>query len=618
MIVDIINNIFEFLPEYTILAATIFSKMGSGTQSGKLLFKGICSDTNISISEDAQSIRICDTTTPTAVIDIENQRIIIGDSVSGITGSIFFANPTWNSIAATSSHKGLIFGQSGTNNDTCSLIIGGQCSCAECDTCTTMLGGYYNISRCNTSNSTIIASCNSIMECSDGAAILSSAYITSNCTPNHSIISSRSSYIYNTILNQSCANSIISSKESKIIDSRNVVAIGSGGTLCNQKHTAAISGSSQNLTPDGCYNTIIGSSTGFNNSSKNVTIIGYDSFANDTSFSSVIGSWKSNICGGTSSSILGSYCSSISCSSYSSIIGGYSAAIQISYNSSIISTLNPYALYNPGAPRILYSKNSSIISTKNQGYIKYSDYSSIVSSKYGCIETSKFSFMNGTCGSIILDSCSIVLMSKCFSYSFESKHSLIIGNYLNRLKCSIGSGIIGQDNNYILAVCTPVPNSGNFILGANDSIQYSGFKIFEKNSCDTFLCNNFINGSCNSISRSINSGILASYKTLFGCKSVNSVIMGSIDSRIISSTNSVIIGSVGVTMSNSKNSAIVASPRGKFLCNASETTRTGHLWIQASASIFISGTAYPGIECAFTGATISSISVCNGFIIGLT
>ena len=57
IIVDVINSIFDILPQLILATspACVFAGMGSGSQSGKLTFKKIYSGEGIQIVEDSSS-----------------------------------------------------------------------------------------------------------------------------------------------------------------------------------------------------------------------------------------------------------------------------------------------------------------------------------------------------------------------------------------------------------------------------------------------------------------------------------------------------------------------------------------------------------------------------------
>ena len=58
IVLDILHNIFEILPELILGAGPfcVFKGMGTGKDSGKLLFKRIYTDTGVSITENATNL----------------------------------------------------------------------------------------------------------------------------------------------------------------------------------------------------------------------------------------------------------------------------------------------------------------------------------------------------------------------------------------------------------------------------------------------------------------------------------------------------------------------------------------------------------------------------------
>jgi len=630
IIVEIFNQIVSFLPESVILAATIFSKMGTGTQSGKLLFKGICSDTNISISEDATSVKICDTTT-SGTTAIATNRIVIGHPTTGITGSEFFVNSTWNSVSPTNSAVGMILSNVepatyGLYNMSCSVIIGGRDNCNSQSSCATIIGGQKNHIKGLTKGS-IFGGYGNLL-CVDGGVILGGyktcMYFANTQsyarTPSNLIISSNQVCLISPIESNSIiagmSSSMCKTKLSSSISSRNFNSY----AAC---HTTDISGykneiCSPSITSYTRHNTTIASTGNKIKEGSNFTthIATKDSCSCESQFSAIIGGYRHSILSSSSSSIFSGYYNSIKNSCYSSIIGSCYGSIYKSKYSTIISS----AGYNNSQKNYIFdSKNSSIIfNTKSsRSLIKSSKFSTIMSSQYGRILNSAFSFLSSCQYSSnydIDDSQGIFMIRDTYSSVCKSDYSMmIVDGYQNKIFCNRGSGLIATKKSLIYSINNNTSyGKNNFILGA-----YKSWICEDNPSGSSLSCNNFVNGYGVTIFNSKGSNIVGSCQVCITNSAYSSVI-GSKDSTIVSSTSSVIIGAISATISGSINSIIVATQPGKTIYDSSNTTRTGHLKIIGSASVFSNGSASFGISTTFTSGSITSITVCNGFIMQLS
>ena len=88
IIIDIINSIFDILPQLILATspAYVFAGMGSGSQSGKLTFKKIFSGEGVNIVQDENSLMF-QVTGGSNAIGIDSCKVVMGDTSTGITGS---------------------------------------------------------------------------------------------------------------------------------------------------------------------------------------------------------------------------------------------------------------------------------------------------------------------------------------------------------------------------------------------------------------------------------------------------------------------------------------------------------------------------------------------------
>jgi hypothetical protein len=647
ILVDIFNFINSILPESTILAATIFSGMGSGTQSGKLLFKGLCSDTNISISQDSTSVKICDTSSP-VIIAVDDAKVAIGDVYGNLTASIFSVNTTWESISKPDTYKGLILSNVPPQsyyfyNSWCSLIVAGRKSTAKGKfSGSTIIGGYDN--TLNSQNSSIIGGVNngilsrsSTILGSCGSVICNGPFIqpSPQDIPDSTIVSSIQSVICNSVRN----NSIIGSNLSCQINSKGTSIVSSCYSLlgyvsksieCSVSYSADISGFKNTICAkmnksksSDAYNSIISSNKSYTCGIKNSTIISnHKSCICDSELSTIISGQCNDIRSATSSSILGGYYNKIFSSKYSSIFGGCHNSVDKSNYSSIFTSKSSYPY-----PNLIYDSCNSSIMASEKSKICNSCFSTILSSCYGHINNSKFStlYTRTVPPTPNIDkSCNVFLVSINYSCICDSDNSMmIVTDSQNYIKKSTGAAIIGSQKNIIITEIGPIigkqPPGEN--RGENNIIHGSYKSWICEYTCGVHVsCNNLVSAAIGgTVCASANSGVIGSYQARVGPSSKNSLIVGSGNYSCMSgSTNSVIIGSLGVTMSGSINSAIVAGIQGKTtLYNSVNTTRTSHIQINGSASIFNSGIACFTANCTFTCNTVACIVVCHGFIVRL-
>ena len=131
IVLDILNNIFEILPELILGAGPfcVFKGMGTGKDSGKLLFKRIYTDTGLTITENATNLdfSVSGGGPPPDPIDICEVAFGTG---TGITSSVVYVDDTINrcallGISNISTYKSYNNNFSAVSNDTGTLIIGG-------------------------------------------------------------------------------------------------------------------------------------------------------------------------------------------------------------------------------------------------------------------------------------------------------------------------------------------------------------------------------------------------------------------------------------------------------------------------------------------------------------
>ena len=609
IIVDVINSIFDILPQLILATspACVFAGMGSGSQSGKLTFKKIFSGEGIDITQDETSLMF-KVTGGSKAIGIDSCEIVIGNSTTGITGS--------NNIKVCEAYKAItgVAIISGTFSPTAyalcnevqsSLIIGGRTNHINYYSYySNIIGGTINSICASTGYKyygTILGGrCNKI------------------CEGSGSIITSQSSKIYSACI----SNSIISGIKNCICPSTNANYTSIIGGCCNSigdgRYSSAINSFGSTITNN--FNASINSigSTKMD-SFMFVDIGGYcnvSQFNLSRSLSTISSKFSNNLKCSNDISIISS------CSSYtvlgtgSSVISSDCTCIYGSYGSIISSCVSKICSGGPS-----HSRFNSIISSY-KGEIRNSCGSSIISSGGATVSCSVSStILSSNCGVIYKSNGSILsnisgfynrrgIYNSTFSAAFfrqcscinNSVNSVIISGVNNEMKCSINGASIGL---YNLKQSGSKPSFRNVILSFDTAC------ITSEGATSS---DNFISGCYSSVLDTFRSSIISSTCTSL-IESRDSSIIGSYFSCIMGSTSSVIIGSRCTKIENSRNSAIIAGWPGSCLSGCCETTRTAHLNIHGS--VIMNSTSAVGY-CSWPASPISSITVCNGIITAIS
>ena len=136
IVLDILNNIFEILPELILGAGPfcVFKGMGTGKDSGKLLFKRIYTDSGVTITENATNLDIKASGGVAGDQSIRSNEIAFGCG-AGITSSAFslcvcpdlgYRSISEIAMIGSGTQSTNKYGQLTANDE--NLIIGGNCN----------------------------------------------------------------------------------------------------------------------------------------------------------------------------------------------------------------------------------------------------------------------------------------------------------------------------------------------------------------------------------------------------------------------------------------------------------------------------------------------------------
>lgn len=272
MITDIVNIFFDLLPELILGAGPfcVFKGMGTDKDSGKLLFKKIYSDGELTITEDSTSLDL--TAVGGALSAIDTCEIAFGNaSGDGLTSSTFKVCSSSETIFGISVLGGInnCKNCSGVSANETSMIVGGgkNCICSKVSN-SVIASGYKNYLLTSYSDaqvkipvcsSAVIGGSSNFIQSHLGQADITSLYST--------IISSSKSYIcgdYSTIISSCNTRGIRSYGQSK------------RGTLIGMGNsTGGINGSFNNVSfISSSVDVSLYSSGNSNNSGDQVTSIG--------------------------------------------------------------------------------------------------------------------------------------------------------------------------------------------------------------------------------------------------------------------------------------------------------------------------------------------------------
>lgn len=601
--INVIDILFNLLPDLILLGGPfcVFAGMGTGSNTGKLNFKQICSSGGINITENSNSLDITGTVTGVPVGSVSPFFIAVG-SGTGITPS------RTNHTGDTKRLYGVsILGNWDPNNYTQKannyidrgMIIGG---------CSNRFETY------QTKNSVILGGRNNKFQNSsgyymNGSIILNSIESCFRGGCDNSIINSNTSMMrnYTNYSYESCINSIINSVGSYQRNSNLVSPITkSGGNSmfnsysalqCNNFYTSIMSGCEQRIRGN-CYSVIFNGDkirieeySGANvQATMNVIINGR---YNCIKCGNIMGNLIVN---GLSGEIITD--SNVDNAKYNTIISGCLGFIRLGqgfgatcqgYNT-IISGRSNVICYRQNQSSILNSYGTGI----NMLQAAYtSDYKGIfVSNSKNLTSTkSSWSAIFGTYKNDIHLTCYVTMVGNPGQSNMsQAKTSTIIGSNGGSIKWEPTRAASAGDK-----VC------GNTIIGGVSNLIHNNFTFISglQTNCSTCIgssgasCHNFIHGiRCNSINMSRYSSILGGY-----CKN-----------RIVDSIFSTIIGGQFATVSNTDFS-VVLSGRSNMISDFSCMSTI----IGGRNNCIIGGS----INSAIVGSQCSQlVSICNGVIIG--
>lgn len=606
IIIDIINSIFDILPQLILATspAYVFAGMGSGSQSGKLTFKKIFSGEGINITQDNTSLMF-QVTGGSNAIGIDSCEIVMGNSITGITGSTNIKTcEAYKAITGVRVISGTFspLSYSLLNQSRTSIIIAGRSNCIESNSqYSSIIGGNLNCINKSVPYSyygTILGGCRNKI-CEGSGTIITSrcstiygASVNSNLIVGgfKNLISTTSNINYTSIIG-GCFNRMYDMRYSSIINS----------CYSNVKNNFATSINSIGVTKlESPMFVDIGGDGNTSQCTLNEQFTSISSRKSQLSRraedTSIISSYASCAYQATASSIISSICSNISDTIYGSIISSCSS--KILGTNSTNSHFNSIISSNKGV--ILNSGGSSVISSYG-ATVSFSISSTILSSCCGVIRNSIGSVLSNIRGDyagtgIYNSTFSVAFFRQCFFIN-NSVNSVGITGVKGEMNCSINSASIGLND---LIQKGGKPGYRNFILSFDTAcIMSDGLTSSDNFASGCFSC------ICDTHRSSIISSTCA-----YMSDSQDSSIIGSYNSCIIGSTSSVIIGSRFTKISNSRNSAIIAGWPNSCLSGCCETTRTAHLNIESS--LVINGSN--AISYCYWSGPISSITVCRGII----
>jgi hypothetical protein len=638
----IIDFLFNFIPDIILLGGPfcVFAGMGTGSNTGKLNFKQICSEGGITVAvtESTSSLDITSSGGGgVGVGSILTNKIATGIG-TGITPSRtgFWPNSgggvgTWNTrniygVSIIGSSKPPTYN---SNVVACSdkrgMIIGGASN---------YVGLYsYNSVIVNSFNSNLIYDSGNI----DSSIILNSqdSQITNGCMS--SIINSTSSYIKD----KGTSNSTIVNSESSKICPISPSLYGSFNSIFNSE-CSQISDSYWSSIMSGCFNCLRGVKSGsiFNGLFNCIRNSDTDvwSYAN---------------------SIVNGVCNRIYCGQFNS--------------NNIFNGCKNFMVGNNR--NNIFNGNSIINGDRNRICMDIQGgatcYSSITNGVGNCLKyTNQSTIMGGYCNQIISTSKNSTISSSRCSIICSSEQTSILGSLNSKTRLVENSTIIGGYTSYICNTnqSSIITGTGSELLGYgkvgitilggySNKICNSGYSVnvSYKQNCifgNNPICHNFLHGiRSNTMNRSRFTSIIGGYESNLTAQTLYSSIIGgdkgtmSADSfssilsgyknKTSSNCTSLIVGGANNYLCASNNSAILSSC-SSVLLNTSNTVLAGSCnWKCSTGSCpFLSNTLYvcqlqmfgtastsspfcSGITC--TGiTTISQIVVCRGIVVSIT
>lgn len=452
MILDIVNIFLDLLPELILGAGPfcVFKGMGTGKDSGKLLFKKIYSDGGLTITEDSTSL---DLTAVGGSSAINSCEIAFGDGVGGLASSTFKVSESDKTIYGLSNIGGSNkYNYSGVSGNESSIIVGGYLNRIDQKSeKSVIIGGYVNRLCSGLDDSFVYLSQYSTV-------ILGGQYnyIISDKTSisrDSSIIGSMGGCI------KAYSSTSIGSYNSKIYGKigEHSRSFTSGKSYINNKgyNTSVIAGSYKGVgicnfksTVEVSESLIIGSgqiSVNTNKAmTKSATVIGY----------------KNSILGSINSSISQGKLNLIARAKYSTILNGYKNYLTNlgysfsdpyvfpNYNSSILNGKYNSISYTGAYDRS--NSNSIIVHGSNNCII--GDSNAILNGKYNCIVNYLADFpcnntiINGTNNRIIGDSVNSMIISGENLKICESRNSIAFS--AGKIDQGKESCISGENNSF--------------------------------------------------------------------------------------------------------------------------------------------------------------------------
>ena len=629
---NLIELLFNILPDVILLGGPfcVFAGMGTGSNTGKLNFRQICSEGGITVTESTDYLDIKSSGGGGAGAGAIGSYKIATGNTTGITPSlIYFNDYSGCSIerisiiggftagnVTTADYRGMIIGgcANSINDFNCnSVIIGGARNCSG-------TSGYLN------QNSIILNSedalirngfANTIINSSSASAICGIETLGGGGLGYHSVVNSEKSLICE--VNNGQSNSIFNSSCGLITDSyKSVIMSGCLNILKKMRYSSIFNGRQNQITDNDYY--------GYNNSIINGR-------ANLIRCAYLRENFIINGCGNRIYAIVKG----------STIVGN--------------------SIINGKGNKVKYTSYNNSIVNGSENQIECSNYSSILNGFQNCIIPYGFgspylqlSTIAGSCLSKIGSSEESSIFGSIRSSNLYNRNSTIINSNSSRLDCSnqstliggitgsciesiqdrMGNTLIGGSYNKIInscfsflssyccnTICGPDPNYHNFLLGICDNtISRGNFSSiiggYKENLISNALHSSIIGGDFATLSNSSYSSVLSGR----GNKSSNtcaSLILAGSNNTLIQSSNSAIVGSCQARLCNVQNTVISSGLNFKCStgsCNFLDNT----LYVCKLQMLGTASTSSPfrqGVTC--TGLTsISQIIVCRGIVVSVT
>jgi len=595
MILDIVSIFLDLLPELILGAGPfcIFKGMGTGKDSGKLIFKKIYSDGGLTITENSTSLDLTSVGGGSSAID--TCEIAFGNGTGdGLISSTFKVSESDKTIYGLSClgnanaggpYKGHPYKNcSGVSGNKSSIVVGGYANFIECKSIKSVIaGGCLNkLRNYKDDSSTLLSQCSTVIIGGGKNTIKSSVFETDNS----SIIGS-----YETCLN-SKSSSLIGSKNS-CITAEGVVSNGKQSRSFFNGCGSSINGNNYNTSVIGGKNNGVGISITTNSTKKitesliigsglisaNEAVFGGSGTGNSKSVT-IIGS-KSYISTSVNTSVIQGYSNCIINSEYSTILNGYKNCMDnlgyyssinsfINYSSSILNgkynciSFDP-VYYRSNSNSIIVNGESNTIKGEDSNAILNGCFNSIINTgiKFPCNNTIVGGRYNSMCGSNVN---SMVI----------SGHNLNLIDTRNSIAFSSGklggdTTVLGDNNSIFQIVCGGferfismyLAGKNNSIMGVDGDTKIQ--KIF-KNTCNS----NILSLNDNSIiTGTVSNSSIIGPSSIFYRTELNNL------PRSLVTCNSVIVGQYG-SLNNTYNSNILGGSLNRIEVANSSVIIGGH------------------------------------------